>query len=214
MPKCQEKIASTYKKESFRDGQNEMAEPTRAYERHMKQALQDYVASYKEARAIDDDGGLGEIHGGGSSHGLTEIFYRIHASRLKCLLSAVSQREIDRDVAESEALRLTMSHWFHTPSSDVEGCDTRGRVWAVLADVVSALSQCRIEQHFFHRSIYRHAQALMWAPVLHDPVSGIANGSLSTVPVTKGHLLRGLNSTTPCANSVEAIINPLFEKKR
>lgn len=190
------------------------SEPTRAYERHMKQALQDYAASYKEAKGIDEDGDLGEIHGGGSSHGLTEVFYRLHASRLKCLLSAVSQREVDRDVAESEALRLTMAHWFQTPSSDLEGRDTRGRVWAVLADVVSALAQCRIDQPFFHRSIYRHAQALMWAPVLHDPVSGIANGSLGTVPVTKGHLLRGLNSTTPSAISVEAIMNPLFEKKR
>jgi len=215
--KCNEKIASTYKKEAFRDRQLEMSdesEPTRAYERHMNQALEDYAASYKEAKVIDDDGGLGEIHGGGSSHGLTEVFYRLHASRLKCLLSAVSQREADRDLAELEALRLTTIHWFQAPSPELEARDTRGHVWAVLADVVSAMAQCRIDQQFFHRSIYRHAQALMWAPVLHDPVSGLANGSLGTVPVTKGHLLRGLNSTTPSANSVEAVMNPLFEKRR
>jgi hypothetical protein len=220
LQKCHEKIASTYSKESFRDRQLEMtdeSEPTRAYERHMKRALQDYAASYDEAKVIDEEGGLGEIHGGGSSHGLTEILYRLHASRLKCLLSAVSQREGDRDAAELEALRLTMAHWFRTPNAktESEGLDTRGRVWAVLVDVVSALAQCRNDQPFFHRSIYRHAQALMWAPVLHDPLSGTANGSMGLVPVTKGHLLRGFNnSTTPCAHSVEAIVSPLFEKKR
>lgn len=189
-------------------------EPSRAYERYMKQALQDYAASYKEAKVIDDDGGLGETHGGGSTHGLTEVFYRLHASRFKCLLFAVRQREVDRDMAEMEALRLTTSHWFHAPASVVETLDNRERVWTVLADCVAALAQCRIDQPFFHRSIYRHAQALMWAPVFHDPVSGMANGSLSAVPITKGHLLRGLNSITPCACSVEPIINPLFEKKR
>lgn len=189
-------------------------EPTRAYERHMKQALQDYSASYDEAKGIDEDGGLAEVHGGGSSHGLTEVFYRIHATRLKCLLSAVSQREGDRDAAELEALRLTTIRWFHPPTDELEAGDIRGRVWAVLADVVSAMAQCRIDQTFFHRSTYRHAQALMWAPVLDDPVSGIANGSLGTVSITKGHLLRGLNSTTPSANSAEAILSPLFDKKR
>lgn len=191
------------------------SEPTRAYERHMRQALQDYAASYREAKAVDDEGGLGEIHGGGSTHGLTEVLYRLHASRLKCLLYAVKQKEGERDTAELEALRLTMMNWFHAPNeTELDGRDTRGRVWAVLVDVVSAMAQCRIDQPFFHRSVYRHAQALMWSPVLHDPVSGMADGSLGLVPVTRGHLLRGFNSTTPCATSVEAILNPLFEKKR
>lgn len=190
------------------------SEPTRAYERYMKQALQDYSDSYKEAKVIDDGGGLGEIHGGGSTHGLTEVFYRLHASRFKCLLFAVRQREVDRDTAEVEALRLTTTHWFHEPSSDVESLDTRERMWTVLVDCVAALAQCRIDQPFFHRSIYRHAQALMWAPVFHDPVSGIANGSLGSVPITKGRLLRGLNGITPCVYSVEQITNVLFEKRR
>ena len=180
----------------------------------MKQALLEYAASYEEVKAIDDGAGFGDIQGGGSSHGPTEVFYRLHASRLKCLLSAISQREVDRDKAELEALRLTMTHWFHAPTVELDDRDTRARVWAVLTDVVSAMAQCRIDQPFFHRSVYRHAQALMWAPVLHDPVSGIAKGSLGSVPVTKGHLLRGLNSTTPSATSAEAIMNLLFEKKR
>lgn len=216
--KCHEKIATTYSKEAFRvrdeDEMSDEKAPTRAYERHLQQALQAYAASYEEAKIIDKDGGLGEIHGGGSTHGLTEVFYRLHASRQKCLLRAASEREGERDMAESEALRLTTAHWFHAPASPLESQDTRGRVWAVLSDVVSAMAQCRIDQAFFHRSVYRHAQALMWAPVFHDPASGMANGSLGFVPVTKGSLLRGLNSTTPCASSVQAILNPLFEKKR
>jgi hypothetical protein len=84
----------------------------------------------------------------------------------------------------------------------------------VLADIVSALAQCRIEQPYFHRSVYRHAQALMWAPVFYDPVAGIADGSLGFIPAMKSHLLRGLNSTTACVDSAEVVIHPLFEKKR
>jgi hypothetical protein len=180
----------------------------------MKHALADYAASFKEAKGIHDEGGFTDIEAGGSSQGLTEVFYRLHASRLKCLFAAVSRREEEREDAELEALRLTTAHWYLSPPSDSENFNIRDRVWVVLADIVSALAQCRIEQPYFHRSVYRHAQALMWAPVFYDPVAGIADGSLGFVPATKSHLLRGLNSTTSCVNSAEVVISPLFEKKR
>lgn len=180
----------------------------------MKQALGDYATSFKEAKDIHDEGGFTDIEAGGSSQGVTEVFYRLHASRLKCLLVAVSQREEEQDEAELEALSLTTMYWYLSPPADSASGNTRDRVWVVLADIVSALAQCRIEQPYFHRSVYRHAQALMWAPVFYDPVAGIADGSLGFVPATKSHLLRGLNSTTACVDSAEVVIHPLFEKKR
>ena len=90
----------------------------------------------------------------------------------------------------------------------------RAAVWRVLADVVSALAQCRLEETFFHRSVYRYAQAFMWAPALYDPTTGLSEGSTGTVPATRSHLLRGLNSSTGCAFSAEVILSPLFEKRR
>lgn len=180
----------------------------------MKHALADYAASFKEAKGIHDEGGFTDIEAGGSSQGLTEVFCRLHASRLKCLLVALSRREEEREEAELEALRLTTAHWYLSPPTNSESVGIRDRVWVVFADIVSALAQCRIEQPYFHRSVYRHAQALMWAPVFYDPDAGIADGSLVWVPATKSHLLRGLNSTMPCVNSAEVVISPLFEKKR
>jgi hypothetical protein len=180
----------------------------------MKQALGDYATSYKEAKVIHDEGGFTDIEAGGSSQGVTEVFYRLHASRLKCLLAAVSRREEEQEDAELEALSLTTMHWYLSPPADSASGNTRDRIWAVLSDIVSALAQCRIEQPYFHRSVYRHAQALMWAPVFYDPVAGIADGSLGFIPAMKSHLLRGLNSTTACVDSAQVVMHPLFEKKR
>jgi hypothetical protein len=184
----------------------------RVYEHHFGLALKSYATSLKESQAQERGSGS-DIHTGGSSHGATEVIYRLHASRLKCLLSGAQRNEQERTLAEVEALKLTECFWFDIP--DVEpGTDLRKRVWKVLADVVSALSQCRIKQPFFHRSVYRYAQALMWAPVFDNPETGYSPGSLGTVPATKSYLIRGLNNATPCANSAEVIMACLFEKKR
>jgi len=152
---------------------------------------------------------------GGSAHGSGEVLYRLHASRLKCLIRAVDHKEDERESAELEALRLTECHWFianHDEKVDSEG--VRDRVWYVVADVVSGLAQCRLNQPFFHRSVYRHAQALMWAPVLCDPIGERVNGSLGMVPATRAFKLRGLNFSTNAANSGMSVISTLFEKKR
>jgi hypothetical protein len=49
--------------------------------------------------------------------------------------------------------------------------------------------------------------------MLNDPYGALHEGSLSTVSATKSYKLRGLNSGS-CANSAEAIISQLFDKKR
>lgn len=181
----------------------------RMFEQHMEKALDNYQAALAEKPEE-----TGEF--GGSSHGVTEILYRLHATRLKCLLLGVDTHENERDISELEALRLTEKHWYSPPGDNdaSESVSVRDRVWNVLSDVVSALAQCRLDKHFFHRSVYRHAQALMWAPVLLDPIGGRIEGSKGTVPATKSYHLRGLNHATNAATSALAVMSSLFEKKR
>jgi hypothetical protein len=209
---CDEKIAGTYVLQAF-SNQKEL-DVMRLYERHTASALNHYAAALAQVKKIEEDGGAIVDQSGGSAHGLTEIEYRMLAVRLKCLITSAVRREEEFVQAEEEALRLTGCHWFHQPE-DLDSwkkAHIRDRLWAVLADVVAGLAQCRADQPFFHRSVYRHAQALMWAPVLCDPES--AKGSLGSVPPSQGHLIKGLNSSTSAAQSAETIISSLFDKKR
>ena len=208
MIQCHEKIASTFKRETF-------AEATRVYEKEMSLAMNSYASALEQAKAIDEDGGHVISQQGGSSHGSTEVLYRIHASRLKCLISLASYDGDSIEKAEAEVLRLTEAHWYKVQDRDetTDAClGNRDRIWNVLADVVAGLAQCRLDDHFFHRSVYRHAQALMWAPVLLDPAS--TEGSLGMVQATKSHIVRGLNNSTHAAYSAEVVIRTMFDKKR
>jgi hypothetical protein len=176
----------------------------------MKEALSAY------ASALDQKPPTQVEHGGGSSHLKFEIVYRLHASRLKCLLVAAVSGEDERSLAEEEALRLTETNFYSQTDLKTGDQEPRRseRVWKVLTDIVAALAQCRLDQSFFHRSVYRHAQALMWAPVLCEPETGWIEGSRSTLRATKSHQLRGLNHATSVAKSALAVMNVLFEKKR
>ena len=177
----------------------------------MSLAFDAYAESLRQAIELEKEGEL-EVHTGGSCHGATEALYRLHASRLKCLIAAVDRKDDERELAELEGLRLTEKHWFSKPERPSEGL--RERVWSVLSDLVTALAKCRIDQAHFHRSVYRHAQALMWAPILCDPSGQRQYGSLGTVPATHSFQLRGLNYSTNAANSGLAVIVALFDKKR
>ena len=179
----------------------------------MKHALQCYEMALDQAKEMEKNGSLVSEHAGGSAHGSCEVLYRLHASRLKCLIAAVDRVEKDRDLAELEGLRLSERHWFIRPEGLEESSDTRDRVWKVLGDVVAALAYCRSKQPFFHRSVYRHAQALMWAPVLCDPAVGRVDGSLSTVPLSRAVHIRGLNVGNT-ASSALIFMQSLFDKKR
>jgi hypothetical protein len=177
--------------------------------------MRHYSSALKEAEDIESDGGFVVSQQGGSSQGSTEVLYRMQASRLKCLISAVSQDEDDFERAEAEAVRLTEAYWFKKPQGNEtadESANTRDRVWSVFTDIVTGLAQCRLDHHFFHRSVFRHAQALMWAPVLCDPTS--KEGSLGMVPATRSCTVRGLNNSTHDANSAEVVMSALFDKKR
>lgn len=175
-----------------------------------------YDKALEAAKKYEEESGALECQGGGSAHGIIELIYRLHASRLKVLLKAVRKSKDERNMAEIEALKLTEVYW-HDRSNDTnverKVKDTRERIWAVLCDIVECMVYCRREQTFFHRSVYRHAQALLWAPLFHDPDGSIKEGSNATVPAYKSYKLRGLSSGS-CAASAEAILNSLFDKKR
>eukprot|EP00980_Cylindrotheca_fusiformis_P026362 scaffold15973_cov120-Cylindrotheca_fusiformis.AAC.3 len=206
--KCDEKIAGTYSQETF-------SESSRKYEENMASALQHYSSALEQAEDIENDGGFVVGQQGGSSHGSTEVLYRLQACRLKCLVAAVSEDEGEIEAAEAEALRLTEAHWFKKPDErDAAGASatTRDRVWNVFTDIVAGLAKCRLDHHFYHRSVYRHAQALMWAPLLCDPTS--TEGSLGMVPATRSYTIRGLNNSTNAATSAEVVMSSLFGKKR
>lgn len=188
----------------------------RMYERRMRLSLDSYALSLDGAKVIEKSGGLTTERKGGSSHGVAEIVYRLHASRLKCIISALEVPVDERELAEREALRLAESHWFNKTDGNSSETQTtiRGRLWTALADIVSAMVWCRNEHVFFHRSVYRHAQALMWAPVLHDPIGCRALGALETVPPTWACKIRGLNHATNAACSGLSVLQVLFDKRR
>jgi hypothetical protein len=201
---CNEKIAYTFTDEAI------TSKEQRKFEYHMSLAFQEYAASSIEATADEKDGLLIEENGG-SSHGSMEVLYRLHASRLKCLIAAVDRFEDTIDDFEVEALRLTECHWFVEPVEKPESI--RSRVWNVLTDVVSALVHCRNKYSCFHRSVYRHAQALMWSHVLNNPKGDRRLEVLGALPAARACRLRGMNSDD-VAESAFVIINSLFERRR
>jgi len=210
--KCQEKIAKTLQSESYSSTSG------RLYEVNMCKALESYNKAMLALQNYEKQNGSLDIQAGGSAHGILEMIYRLHASRLKILLSAVKKAKYEREMAEIEALNITESFWFEKPKlvsneARESNADIRERVWAVLADIVESMVHCRREQSFFHRSIFRHAQALLWAPLFHDPDGFVQDGSLALVPAHKSYRLRGLSSGS-CAKSADAILNSLFDKKR
>eukprot|EP00529_Nitzschia_sp_RCC80_P002239 CAMPEP_0113477134 /NCGR_PEP_ID=MMETSP0014_2-20120614/20044_1 /TAXON_ID=2857 /ORGANISM="Nitzschia sp." /LENGTH=1982 /DNA_ID=CAMNT_0000370205 /DNA_START=75 /DNA_END=6023 /DNA_ORIENTATION=- /assembly_acc=CAM_ASM_000159 len=210
--KCHEKIASTYRGEEYsKDSISDPRKPRR-YADHMTIAIDAYKKALIQAKRIEDDGVQIVDQAGGSAHGSTEVLHRLHTARLKIHIEAVSRHESEIGAAEEEALQLTEKEWFIQPEELPEDQSIRDRVWVVFADIVAGLAECRRVQPFFHRSVFRHAQALMWSPILHDPIS--SSGSKDTVPPTRSVHIRGLNNSTSAAESAEAVIKTLFDKKR
>jgi hypothetical protein len=180
----------------------------------MGEAMSTYAKALAEATKLEEAGSQLLDQAGGSGHGSTEILYRLHASRLKCLIQAVSTNEEEREQAEMEASRLTEKYRFKDPEPEYNtlGKDLRERIWTIFADIVDGLSECRKLKPFFHRSVFRHAQALMWSPVFFDPSS--SKTSMDIVPTTHGCQIRGLDCSRPAAFSAEDVISTLFDKKR
>ncbi len=209
---CLEKIAGTYDEEKFSRPMETTPRLTRIYEQYMSEAMSVYANALAEAIKLEDAGTQLPDQAGGSNHGSTEILYRLHASRLKCLIRAVSRNEEEREEAQLEALRLTENYRFKPLGDNTMVKDPKERRWAVFADVVDGLAECRKLKPFFHRSVFRHAQALMWSPLFFDPVS--SKTSMHTVSATHASQIAGLDSTKPAAFSALEVISTLFDKKR
>ena len=107
----------------------------------MCEAISVYAKALAEATKLEDAGLQVPDQAGGSAHGSTEVLYRLHASRLKCLIRAVSRNEEEREQAELEALRLTEMCRFKESEteSNTAGKDLRERLWLVFADIVDGL---------------------------------------------------------------------------
>lgn len=140
------------------------------------------------------------------------MVYRLHASRLKVLISAVKSVRLERSYQIKEGIRITSKYWYDKPPGGFEEMTDQNKVLALFYDIVEALASARREQPFFHRSVYRHAQAILWAPLIHDP-DGALKGCFEAIPTHLSCHIRGMDSG-PCINSAEPIINTLFDKKR
>jgi len=207
--KAFEKIASTFIDETYSEDNS-----VRSYETNMVSALESYSSALYDANGADSKNvGTDKSRVGGSSHGSTEILYRLHATRLKVIISAIRKSIGERHVAEREAIRIASLHWFDESNRSSPSAGTREKIWDILADIVGALTQCRIIEPLFHRAAYRVAQAFNWAPAFHDPDCDFSVGSMQAVPATKSYKIRGLNSG-PCAESSAVVIGSLFEKRR
>jgi hypothetical protein len=207
---CYEKISSTFSAEQFSTTDEEGVSKPRRYEHSMRLALQSYSDSLEHGLALQKEGALGVDQQGGSGHGATEVQYRLHATRLKCLIHCFRYHESERSAAEHECLRLVEKYWFSKSPPDTS-TDVRNRAWNVLVDIVDAMIQCRTDFSCFHRSVYRHAQALLWSPIISDPTQ--TEGSFGSVPGFQAYKLRGLNSESP-AESAASVIGSLFDRRR
>jgi hypothetical protein len=157
---------------------------------------------------------------GGSSHGSIEVVYRIHASRLKVLLRAVSQNKKIRRSFEAEALNLISCNWFSEPmaADNEQQClnlNDKEKRWEVLVDIVSAFVFCRREKGLFHRSVYRHAQAILWAPIVYDPDADCHPLLTNTEGIfAQPGVLSNVYQDVVCANAAKTVMDCIFDKKR
>ena len=181
----------------------------------MSKALSNYATAWEEAVVFDEEVGIDDTGEGGSSHGKVEIFYRLHSTRLKCLINSIKLYRV-RSQAEDEALRLSSKYWFGAKPDEFEGEVTcaRERIWQNLTNIVAALAQCRIDSPYFHRSVYRHAQGICWAPMFVPSDLSPIKGSLEILPSQYSCALRGCNSNMSCVESAAGILSVLFDKKR
>lgn len=130
-----EKIASTLKDEIYAP-HSEGEVRTRLYESVMNKSIGNYSKALADAlQAEQSSGGADKAHTGGSSHGALECLYRLHASRFKCLLSAVRRAPSEHEQAELESFRIASTMWFDK-SNESSSIGIRDKTWDLLADCV------------------------------------------------------------------------------
>jgi hypothetical protein len=189
----------------------------RKYAQLLEKAFRHYSASLERVRIAEEEGILTEQPMGGSSHGSIEVVYRIHASRLKILLRAVCQNKEIRRSFEAEALNLISRNWFSEPmeADNEQQCLNLNGRWEVLVDIVSAFVFCRQEKGLFHRSVYRHAQAILWAPIVYEPDADCYPLLTNTEGIfAQPTALSNVYQDAVCANAAKTVMENIFDKKR
>eukprot|EP00584_Thalassiosira_punctigera_P019770 CAMPEP_0172566530 /NCGR_PEP_ID=MMETSP1067-20121228/112159_1 /TAXON_ID=265564 ORGANISM="Thalassiosira punctigera, Strain Tpunct2005C2" /NCGR_SAMPLE_ID=MMETSP1067 /ASSEMBLY_ACC=CAM_ASM_000444 /LENGTH=94 /DNA_ID=CAMNT_0013357667 /DNA_START=171 /DNA_END=452 /DNA_ORIENTATION=- len=94
----------------------------------MADAMRNYSEAFAGAQKSEQiSGGPDKSCIGGSSHGALECLYRIHASRLKVLVSAIRRAKEECELAELEAYRIASVTWFDESNQSSTG--VRGKIW-------------------------------------------------------------------------------------
>lgn len=204
--KCYEKIASTL------CGERDDKLIERSYETTLKSALQSYSGALTDAKEREQSGGKRE--NGGSSHGSLEVFYRIHACRLKTLLFSFCRVKEEQNDAMLEALRIVSTARFGDSFEEQTPSTLRNKVWNAFVDCVRALMQCRSDEPKFHRAVFRLAQAFNWAPMVHDPANFVlGSGGKRDALVLDGVSLPYIEAGS-CEQNAALAIESLFDKRR
>ena len=224
--KCQEKVANTYWDEKFPPVINvdNDESSSRAYAMWMAHAITNYINGYNEAKQADHSQMIG--YDGGSSHGDEEKYYRLHATRLKVLLRAIkscyylnrkeNNNTLRINLLKSEVLQILANDGF---DGEQQACATTvtmptvKKLWKIALNIIESLAKCRKHHSYFHRSIYRHAQALLWLPFIYND-SNIYEMAKTGLPKEEVANISGLNTTSGVVPSALSVLRCLFEKKR
>jgi len=132
--KSYEKIASTLQDESYLLCDSSQDATSRKYETCMAEALSSYSKALAEAAKVSDNSAMKQIDVGGSSHGSLEVLYRLHATRLKVIMTAVFRSSEECSLAEKEGVRLSSTVWFNSLNKPNASASLRYQVWSLLAD--------------------------------------------------------------------------------
>lgn len=208
--KCHEKIASTLCEEAFPTDEQS---PRRSYETSLKFALQSYSNALADAKEREQSSGS-KHENGGSSHGSMEVFYRIHACRLKALLFSARRMKVERKAALLEAIHITSAAWFGDLTLEPTSSTIRHKVWSAFVNCTKALIHCRTEEPKFHRSAFRLAQAYNWVPVFQDPEShDFVFDNKKDIPSVNGISLPCIEAGS-CNKNAALAMESLFDKRR
>ena len=148
--KCYEKIAGTYSL-----GTDEWTTYTKAALKNFKGAFE--KGSETDKLSLGKDKRSDEM--GGCCHGLTEVYYRLHAFRMKVFLKAAMTENVDSIMAALDLI---------SPGPLAGSLEKlRDNALVTVKGLAEAFTNCRKHTNqYFHRSVYRHAQLILLSPAL------------------------------------------------
>ena len=148
--KCHEKIAGTYSL-----GTEEWKTHAKAALKMLKEAFE--KGSETDKISIGKDKRSDEM--GGCCHGLAEVYYRLHAFRMKVFLKAARTGDSNSIMAALDLI---------SPGPLAGSLEKlRDNAMATVKGLAEVFTNCRKHTNqYFHRSVYRHAQLILLSPAL------------------------------------------------